>query len=96
VILTDSAGPMLTVEFNPGAVCDLYQRLRVERLQRASPPMGQDAAERASLNQEIIMFRKISIALVAAAALGSAALAPTSASAWGRGGGFGRVPWRIS
>ena len=35
------------------------------------------------------MFRKISIALVAAAALGSAALAPTSASAWGRGGGFG-------
>ena len=35
------------------------------------------------------MFRKISIALVAAAALGSTALAPTSASAWGRGGGFG-------
>jgi hypothetical protein len=34
------------------------------------------------------MFRKISIALVAAAALGTAALAPTSASAWGRGGGF--------
>jgi hypothetical protein len=34
------------------------------------------------------MLRKISIALVAAAALGSAALAPTSASAWGRGGGF--------
>jgi len=32
------------------------------------------------------MFRKISIALVAAAALGTAALAPTSASAWG--GGF--------
>jgi hypothetical protein len=39
--------------------------------------------------EEIIMFRKISIALVAAAALGSATLAPTSASAWGRGGGFG-------
>jgi hypothetical protein len=41
---------------------------------------------------EIIMLRKISIALVAAAALGTAALAPTSASAWGRGGfhrGFG-------
>jgi hypothetical protein len=35
------------------------------------------------------MFRKISVALVAAAALGSVALAPTSASAWGRGGGFG-------
>jgi hypothetical protein len=34
------------------------------------------------------MFRKISIALAAAAALGTAALAPTSASAWGRGGGF--------
>jgi hypothetical protein len=49
--------------------------------------MQQNAA---SFNQkEIIMFRKISIALVAAAALGSVALAPTSASAWGRGGGFG-------
>jgi hypothetical protein len=32
------------------------------------------------------MFRKISFALVAAAALGTAALTPTSASAWG--GGF--------
>ena len=37
------------------------------------------------------MFRKISITLVAAAALGSAALAPTSVSAWGRGGGFGAL-----
>jgi hypothetical protein len=35
------------------------------------------------------MFRKISIALIAVTALGSAALSPTSASAWGRGGGFG-------
>ena len=35
------------------------------------------------------MLRKTIFALVAAAALGSAALAPTSASAWGRGGGFG-------
>jgi hypothetical protein len=34
------------------------------------------------------MFRKISIALVAAAALGIAALAPTSASAWGFHGGW--------
>ncbi len=32
------------------------------------------------------MFRKVSIALVAAAALASTALAPTTASAWGRGG----------
>jgi hypothetical protein len=39
------------------------------------------------------MFRKISIALVAAAALGTAALAPTSASAWG--GGF-RGGWHGS
>jgi hypothetical protein len=31
------------------------------------------------------MLRKISFALVAAAALGTAALAPTSASAWGHG-----------
>jgi hypothetical protein len=46
-----------------------------------------DAAERTSEKpEEIIMFRKISIALIAAAALGSAALAPTTASAWGRGG----------
>jgi hypothetical protein len=51
--------------------------------------MGQDAAERHIPEpEEFVMFRKISIALVAAAALGSAALAPTSASAWGRGGGF--------
>jgi hypothetical protein len=42
------------------------------------------------------MFRKISIALVAAAALVSAALVPTSASAWGRGGGFGGFNGRIS
>jgi hypothetical protein len=34
------------------------------------------------------MLRKISFALVTAAALGTVALAPTSASAWGRGGGF--------
>jgi hypothetical protein len=46
--------------------------------------------------EEIIMFRKISIALVAAAALGSAALVPTSASAWGRGGSFGGFNGRIS
>jgi hypothetical protein len=41
------------------------------------------------------MLRKVSFALVAAAALGTVALAPTSASAWGHGfhgryhGGFG-------
>jgi Spy/CpxP family protein refolding chaperone len=34
------------------------------------------------------MFRKMTIALVATAALGTAALAPTSASAWGWHGGF--------
>jgi hypothetical protein len=34
------------------------------------------------------MFRKIGVALVAAAALASTALDPTSASAWDRGGGF--------
>jgi hypothetical protein len=34
------------------------------------------------------MLRKIGFALVAAAALGTAALAPTSASAWGHGHGF--------
>ena len=35
-----------------------------------------------------MMFRKISIALAAAAALGTTALAPTSASAWGFHGGW--------
>jgi hypothetical protein len=38
------------------------------------------------------MFRKLSLVAVAAAALGVAALAPTSASAWGgwhHGGGWG-------
>jgi len=36
------------------------------------------------------MFRKLTIALIATAALGTAALAPTSASAWhGGGGGWG-------
>ena len=34
------------------------------------------------------MFHKITCALVAAAALSTAALAPTSASAWGRYGGY--------
>ena len=36
------------------------------------------------------MFRKLTFALVASAALGAAALAPTSASAWGYGfhGGY--------
>ena len=32
------------------------------------------------------MFRKLALALVAATALGTAAMAPTSASAWGFGG----------
>ena len=36
------------------------------------------------------MFRKLTFALVAISALGAAALAPTSASAWGYGGGFHR------
>jgi hypothetical protein len=35
-----------------------------------------------------MMLRKISLALAAAAALGTAALAPTSASAWGFHGGW--------
>jgi len=35
------------------------------------------------------MFRKLSLAAVAAIALGTAALAPTSASAWGHGGWHG-------
>jgi hypothetical protein len=41
------------------------------------------------------MFRKLALTLIAAASLGAAALAPTSASAWGggwhghHGGGYG-------
>ncbi len=34
------------------------------------------------------MFRKLTLAVVTAAALGAAALAPTSASAWGWHGGW--------
>jgi hypothetical protein len=34
--------------------------------------------------EETIMLRKLSLVAVAAASLGTAALAPTSASAWGR------------
>ena len=42
--------------------------------------------------KEITMFRKLSLVAIAAASLGVAALAPTSASAWGGGwhGGWHR------
>jgi hypothetical protein len=39
------------------------------------------------------MFRKLSLAAVAAIALGTAALAPTSASAWWHGGGGWHGGW---
>jgi hypothetical protein len=39
------------------------------------------------------MFRKTMFALTAALALGTAALAPTSASAWGFHGGWGHGGW---
>jgi hypothetical protein len=39
------------------------------------------------------MFRKTMFALTAAVALGAAALAPTSASAWGFHGGWGHGGW---
>jgi hypothetical protein len=38
--------------------------------------------------EETIMLRKLALTLVAAASLGVAALAPTSASAWYGGGGW--------
>jgi opacity protein-like surface antigen len=38
--------------------------------------------------EETIMLRKLALTLVAAASLGAAALAPTSASAWYGGGGW--------
>jgi hypothetical protein len=40
------------------------------------------------------MLRKLSLALVAAISLGAAALAPTSASAWGGGHGGWHGGWR--
>jgi hypothetical protein len=43
--------------------------------------------------QERKMFRKTMFALTAAVALGTAALAPTSASAWGFHGGWGHGGW---
>lgn len=39
------------------------------------------------------MFRKIALTLVAVASLGAAALAPTSASAWGGHGGWHGGGW---
>jgi hypothetical protein len=39
------------------------------------------------------MFRKMAFVLAATAALGTVALAPTSASAWGRGGHWGGHGW---
>src|SRR6202045_3116862 len=68
----------------------------------ASPVLGDagdsdftDGAARAK-PEEMIMLRKLSLVAVAAASLGVAALAPTSASAWGgwhggwHGGGWHR------
>jgi len=39
------------------------------------------------------MIRKSILAVAAIATLGAAALAPTSASAWGKGGGWGHHGW---
>src|SRR6202166_133342 len=43
--------------------------------------------------EEMTMLRKLSLVAVAAASLGVAALAPTSASAWGGGGGGWHGGW---
>jgi hypothetical protein len=45
--------------------------------------------------EETTMFRKLSLVAIAAASLGAAALAPTSASAWGGGyhGWHGHHGW---
>jgi hypothetical protein len=43
--------------------------------------------------EETNMFRKLSLVAVAAASLGVAALAPTSASAWGGHGGWHGGGW---
>jgi hypothetical protein len=46
------------------------------------------------MNEETIMFRKLALAVVAAASLGAAALAPSSASAWdGWHGGWHGGGW---
>jgi hypothetical protein len=42
-----------------------------------------DGAKDAPKLEETTMLRKLSLALIAAVSLGAAALAPTSASAWG-------------
>jgi hypothetical protein len=52
----------------------------------------QDGADATSTTGEVVMIRKTVLALVAPIALGAAALAPTSASAWGgwgHGSGWG-------
>jgi hypothetical protein len=48
-----------------------------------------DGATGAEPQKEITMLRKLSLVAIAAASLGVAALAPTSASAWGGGGWHG-------
>jgi hypothetical protein len=48
-------------------------------------PIFTDGASWRRNFEEMIMLRKLSLVAVAAASLGAAALAPTSASAWGGG-----------
>ena len=52
-----------------------------------------EAQARAGSSEETTMFRKLSLAAVAAVSLGAAALAPTSASAWGGGHGGWHGGW---
>jgi hypothetical protein len=59
--------------------------MRIRRPQGVTGPDLADGAERRRTVEETIMLRKLSLVAVAAASLGAAALAPTSASAWGGG-----------
>ena len=63
--------------------------IRTERPHQLTIPIDDDAKAHPLNRGEITMFRKLTFALLATAALGAAALAPTSASAHGGGGGGG-------
>jgi hypothetical protein len=60
---------------------------------RVSAALPSTALPRAGTFEETIMFRKLSLAAVAAASLGAAALAPTAASAHWQGGGWQGGGW---
>jgi hypothetical protein len=72
--------------------CEYRRRQLEPSVQLDTPTSLDDATIASGQNRRTKMVRKLSLAAVAAIALGTAALAPTSASAWGHGG-WGHGGW---